>query len=182
MMKLTDYIEVIDVLSKEQCEYIINLYKDSPMWLPATVGHEMEINTNRKCSSINPFHVDVLAQHSDPEIFDIINFAHKTLLEEYHQRHNSFRCDDFDVGILRYEPGEYYIEHVDYFMQQPRSLSSSICLNYDYEGGELSFFNGEYDYRIEPGQAVVFPSNFMYPHQVKPVKFGVRYNIVSWYF
>lgn len=53
------------------------------------------------------------------------------------------------------------------------------ALNDDYEGGEFMMFGGQ---RIDlpAGSIVVFPSNFMFPHEVKPVTSGVRYSFVSW--
>jgi hypothetical protein len=53
------------------------------------------------------------------------------------------------------------------------------ALNDDYEGGELMMFGDQQIY-LPAGSVVVFPSNFMYPHEVKPVKSGIRYSYVSW--
>lgn len=53
------------------------------------------------------------------------------------------------------------------------------ALNDDYEGGELMMF-GDKQIHLPAGAVVVFPSNFMYPHEVKPVKSGTRYSYVSW--
>jgi len=53
------------------------------------------------------------------------------------------------------------------------------ALNEDYEGGELLMF-GDKKIHFPTGSVVVFPSNFMYPHEVKPVKSGVRFSYVSW--
>lgn len=52
-------------------------------------------------------------------------------------------------------------------------------LNNDYEGGEFLMF-GDQKIELPEGSVIVFPSNFMYPHEVKPVKSGVRYSFVSW--
>lgn len=53
------------------------------------------------------------------------------------------------------------------------------ALNDDYKGGELVMF-GDQRIQLPAGSVVVFPSNFMYPHEVKPVKSGVRFSYVSW--
>ena len=53
------------------------------------------------------------------------------------------------------------------------------ALNNDYEGGELMMF-GDQKIHLPAGAVIVFPSNFMYPHEVKPVKSGIRYSYVSW--
>lgn len=53
------------------------------------------------------------------------------------------------------------------------------ALNTGYSGGEFVMF-GDKEIKLEEGSVIVFPSNFMYPHEVKPVKSGVRYSFVSW--
>ena len=52
-------------------------------------------------------------------------------------------------------------------------------LNDDYEGGNLVFF-GDYAVPLRAGDIVMFPSNFIYPHQVDEVTKSVRYSFVSW--
>jgi hypothetical protein len=61
-------------------------------------------------------------------------------------------------------------------------LSIIGCLNSDYEGGELSFFGGKVLHKLTAGQICIFPSNFMYPHEVLPVTGGNRFTFVSWAF
>lgn len=58
-------------------------------------------------------------------------------------------------------------------------LSIVGALNDDYEGGDLVFWDSE-KISLKAGQIMVFPSNFMYPHEVKSVTKGVRYSYVSW--
>ena len=36
--------------------------------------------------------------------------------------------------------------------------------------------------RLKTGDILLFPSNFMYPHEVKEVTKGVRYSFVRWAF
>lgn len=51
-------------------------------------------------------------------------------------------------------------------------------LNDDYEGGEFVLCGEQVE--LKAGEVLVFPSNFLYPHEVKPVKSGTRYSFVSW--
>lgn len=53
------------------------------------------------------------------------------------------------------------------------------ALNNDYEGGELMMFEDK-QIHLPAGSVVVFPSNFMFPHQVRPIKKGTRFSYVSW--
>ena len=58
-------------------------------------------------------------------------------------------------------------------------LSIIGALNHNYEGGELVLFQ-DTEYRLKAGEVLIFPSNFMYPHQVMPVTKGTRFTYTSW--
>ena len=88
----------------------------------------------------------------------------------------------FDIQALRYGIGGHYDFHCDDGPGMNRKYSSILLLNNDYEGGELCF---RIDDKIEvienkPGSLIIWPSNFMFPHAVKPLTKGTRYSIVSW--
>ena len=89
-----------------------------------------------------------------------------------------------DIQVLKYEPGGFYNFHVDHGNKISRTLSFIYFINDDYEGGDLIFQDPstKEEYKIEKkkNQVVVWPSNFLYPHKVTPVKKGVRYSIVAW--
>ena len=53
-------------------------------------------------------------------------------------------------------------------------------LNDNYEGG--AFMCREKEIKLIRGDILLFPSNFMYPHQVKEITKGLRYSFVSWAF
>ena len=52
-------------------------------------------------------------------------------------------------------------------------------LNDEYTGGEFVMFEDK-EIKLNAGDILIFPSTFMYPHRVDPVKKGVRYSYVSW--
>ena len=35
--------------------------------------------------------------------------------------------------------------------------------------------------KLKKGDAIMFPSNFMYPHEIMPVTQGTRYSIITWF-
>jgi predicted 2-oxoglutarate/Fe(II)-dependent dioxygenase YbiX len=82
--------------------------------------------------------------------------------------------------LLRYEEGNFYIEHTDSFKAQQRSLSCSLLLNHDYDGGEFAFFNRQMMIKSKKGSVIMFPSNFMFPHEIMEVTKGTRYSIITW--
>ena len=53
-----------------------------------------------------------------------------------------------------------------------------LFLNDDYEGGQ--FFVADKEYETKKGSAIIFPSNFMFPHEVKEVTSGERWSVVTW--
>jgi len=53
-------------------------------------------------------------------------------------------------------------------------------LNDNYEGG--AFMCREKEINLIRGDILLFPSNFMYPHEVKEITKGIRYSFVSWAF
>ena len=88
------------------------------------------------------------------------------------------------MQLLKYEEGGKYFTHVDSSASTYRHVSIIMNLNEDYEGGDLVFsnqFNSEMKrVKLKTGSVVMFPSNFMYPHKIEPIKKGKRYSIVTW--
>lgn len=184
MCDLEDYIVVVeDILPNDLCDSILAEYKDSLEWSLASVagGNRPDI---RSASSIflseegswgiNPS----VRTKLDAEIQE----CSKTLLRKYAGMFNHVACStDSGYELLRYEVGGKYTEHVDHFLHSPRTVSCSMSINDGFEGGEFAFFGGRLKVKAPKGGAVMFPSNFMYPHQIIPVTKGVRYSIITWF-
>ena len=90
------------------------------------------------------------------------------------------------IRFNRYSKTKKMAEHCDHihsmFDGQIKGvpiLSIVGVLNDNYEGGEFIMFKNK---KIEllAGDLLIFPSNFLYPHRVDPVKKGTRYSYVSW--
>jgi len=58
-------------------------------------------------------------------------------------------------------------------------LSVLSVLNNDYSGGEFFMFQDK-KIKLNEGDVLIFPSNFLYPHKVDPVIKGTRYSMISW--
>lgn len=88
------------------------------------------------------------------------------------------------INFLEYKQGMYYKEHNDsYIMGNIRSdFSCTVFLNdpTEYEGGELMLRvgNKEIDYKLEKGQAILYPTGIS--HQVREVTSGSRKVSVFW--
>lgn len=90
-----------------------------------------------------------------------------------------------DVNMLKYEKGHFFKKHTDANTHLHRMISIIINLNEGYEGGDLLFHNPSTlkpysKLQLKTGDMVLFPSNFLYPHEITPLTKGVRYSIVAW--
>ena len=113
------------------------------------------------------------------------------ILNLFHQYRNSLNIEVPAVNIasldaLKYEEGGFYKAHSDSHLNYPRTISVVLFLNNDYDGGELVFHTPDKDLKefkkikAAPGRAILWPSNFIYPHSVSKVTKGRRYALISW--
>jgi len=91
-----------------------------------------------------------------------------------------------EIRFNRYDKSQKMSKHIDHihslFTGDIRGipiLSIVAVLNDDYKGGEFIMFD-DYEIKFKAGDLIIFPSVFLYPHLVKPVKKGIRYSFVSW--
>jgi len=90
------------------------------------------------------------------------------------------------IRFNRYNKNQIMSKHCDHIIsifegaKRGIPILSIVCvLNDDYEGGEFIMFD-DYEIKFKAGDLIIFPSVFLYPHLVKPVKKGTRYSFVSW--
>ena len=182
--KLEDFVQVFDnVLSPENCNLILNEYKNTSEWEDTITGGGNVTKNIRNCMEIPISFQHSLERNFDvrKNLDDIIFESVRKVIDNYKDLIPQFRIDiDTGYELLRYREGEFYTQHTDSFKEQQRSLSCSFQLNEDYEGGEFALFDREMMIRTKPGSAIVFPSNFMYPHEIMPVIKGTRYSIITW--
>jgi len=93
--------------------------------------------------------------------------------------YSELRFNKYDVSTKM----KLHCDHIHSMFDGERkgipALSLLGCLNDDYEGGELIMWRDQ-EIELKGGSLLIFPSNFMYPHEVKPVTKGSRYSYVSW--
>jgi len=181
--KLEDFIQVFDnVLSPENCNLILNEYTNSTEWKDTHTGSGIDKNT-RNCMEIGISQDFIINENFDvrKNLDNVVFESVRKVISNYNDIIPTFRIDiDTGYQLLRYKEGEFYTQHTDSFKEQQRSLSCSFQLNEDYDGGEFALFDREMMIRTKPGSAIVFPSNFMYPHEIMPVIKGTRYSIITW--
>tara|TARA_R100001460_G_scaffold106374_2_gene153851 strand:+ start:696 stop:1274 length:579 start_codon:yes stop_codon:yes gene_type:complete len=95
----------------------------------------------------------------------------------------SVPCIVDDIQILKYSEGDFYKKHTDDGPGIKRTLSFIYLVNDDYEEGALEFEipgSGKISIEVKKDRMIVWPSCFLYPHKVLPIKKGVKYSVVAW--
>tara|TARA_R100001509_G_scaffold36566_1_gene19634 strand:+ start:1605 stop:2150 length:546 start_codon:yes stop_codon:yes gene_type:complete len=179
---MKEYIlEIKKIIPKTFCEKIIS-YFDKDYIEAGTVGAGIDKNI-RNCltrSILEPktFGEIICTNAVQEKIFHCV--------KHYTEKHSVDIQKISQLDILKYESNDHkagYNFHKDFGLKvSERHLSISICLNNDYEGGEFVFDipSGHYTVPQNVGDAVVFPSNFMFPHQVNKITKGTRYALIGW--
>lgn len=182
--QLDSYIVVLEnAITPGLCDAVLAEYTTTDEWVGAvTAGGKSD--AERRCSTIGISFPNIIEKNPtvrgniDKYLFTTASAA----INEYKARFPLCKIEqDSGYDLLRYEAEQHYKQHVDSFKDMPRAVSCSFALNDDYEGGEWAFFNREKVIKVPKGAAVLFPSNFMYPHEIMPVTKGTRYSIVTWF-
>jgi len=182
---IEDYIQVFEnILSDDLCDRILTEYANCKFWNPTLIGSGTVDRNVRNTDTIGISTQAVIQQNQntrkvlDGEIFNAAALA----IQKYNEVFPEARIEqDSGYELLRYNEGQFYIQHTDSFLKQPRAVSCSFAINDDYEGGEFAFWNRDKKVFLKKGSVIMFPSNFMYPHEIMPVTKGTRYSIITWF-
>lgn len=185
MKNINDYIVTFDeVITDALCDAILEEFSDETEWQKTVVGVGQIKDKIRTAETVVISYPHVIEKN--PKVrakLDKYVFASAGLaIKKYNKKFDNCKIqEDSGYELLRYKEGQFYIEHTDSFKDRPRAVSCSFALNDDYEGGEFAFFDRELIYKLKKGSCIMFPSNFMYPHEIMPVTSGTRYSIVTWF-
>lgn len=185
--KIEDYIHVFDnIISEDDCDCILEEYENCQEWQDTLIGTEDGYidKSIRNCKQISLSDNGVISNNMEVrKKIDLTIFeATQNVVNNYCNLHSDFFIEiDTGYNLLKYIEGGFYTQHVDSMKREQRSLSCSIILNDNYTGGEFGFFDRQIVKKPKKGSAIVFPSNFMYPHEIMPVLSGTRYSIITWF-
>ena len=184
-------------------DYILHLDN----WIPQNILNKTlkELSKNKtweRHAYTNPQTLKSKSKNGDKEL-DVCYGNNLTYLEELHQLtwkaleryividkigEETFNgwAGFSEIRFNRYNKDQIMSKHSDHivslFEGKNRGipiLSIVAVLNDNYEGGEFIMFD-DYEIKFKAGDLIIFPSVFLYPHLVKPVKKGTRYSFVSW--
>ena len=180
--KLTDLIyHQPKFLTAEECDYLIN--ESNSRSNEYELEHCFEAVTRIDTySTFNKVNLKI-----GSEGWNIVHTATEKMINQYHDFLDSFGA--FHVGyrdalnfshqyrLLKYETGAKIHMHIDH---EPYIYGScTFNLNDDYDGGEFAWFRGKHKLKLGRGDALIFPADYFWVHEVLPVTSGTRYSTNS---
>ena len=188
MNKVSDYIFVMNAIPKDLCESLIdecnkkewkkhtwNNYAAGTFSSEPTKELDVMSCTQEQQNKITLHLVKVLEEYQDK--YAVI--AEKTEIG-WLTKFSPIRFNKYPIGTKMRQHYDHIHSIFDGKMKGVPIVSIVGQLNEDYEGAE--FYCRGKEIKLKTGDILLFPSNFMYPHEVKETKKGVRYSFVSWAF
>jgi len=188
MNNVNDYIFVTNAIPAEVCESLIDECNKKE-WKKHT-WNDYAVGT---FGSEPTKELDVM--HCTKEQQDKITPYLAKALEDYQEKYSTsgqktsppwlskfspIRFNKYPIGTMMRQHYDHIHSLFDGKMKGVPIISIVAQLNEDYEGAE--FYCRGKEIKLKTGDILLFPSNFMYPHEVKETKKGVRYSFVSWAF
>jgi len=191
---MNDLIQIIKILEKEEVEEV-NRYIDTLKLHESTVfgkGTKQDTSSGRTSTgtTLNENHSVTLNLHNK------INeglLEYKRRVEKIHQNFSyypvpggiSTRSWREGIQVLQYEKSQEYRFHHDVaddreLKEYHRQISVIVYLTEGFTGGGTAFTHATY--KPKPGYALMFPSNWCYPHAGEPVESGIKRVAVTWYY
>jgi len=182
-VKYYDYVQKYvrfyeDVISEQNCHTLMNAEFDYKPSKYAT--HESESPRSKERVKMDDAWIAETNEH-----YNIIKPSFEWLINQYQKEYkNCIIKNTTPFRINRYSVGGFMSEHCDNIHHSHGQtygypqLSALLFLNDDYEGGE--FLVNNLSYPKKKGSGIIFPSNFMFPHQVTEIMEGARWSIVTW--
>ena len=195
---IRSYIKVFDGFTKEQCEVIITSLDNSKsvphVFVESRTNTEYAMGKDPKISFLKDEKIDPIGHLIKSQWHKLIGqYILEFLKEEKMGWYDSWNGFSFPK-FLEYNEGTLLPTHCDHIFTlfEPQRevkeyynlrgvpiISLITALNDDYSGGEITMCE-RYKYRLKAGETLIFPSNFLYPHEIKEITKGTRHSMVSW--
>lgn len=178
-MELRDFIYVGNHIPRELCEEMIEK-TEMLSWTPHQwSSYDRDAGQN----------VDVGTEENDPLIARFPDENHNSALRDcVHEaigKHYGYSLNLCGLRFNRYPLGASLRKHIDHITSVFDGTRKGIPilsvigqLNEDYEGGQL-VINDEV-IPMKQGDICLFPSVYLYPHEITPVSEGERISFVGW--
>ena len=188
MKTIEDYISVKNYIPTEVCEELIDECNKKEWkkhtWNNYTTGtssseptKELDVMpcTQEQQNKITPYLVKALDAYQTKHTWP----GDKTR-GPWLTKFSPIRFNKYEVGTMMRIHYDHIHSIFDGKMKGVPLVSIVANLNENYEGSE--FYCRGKEIKLKTGDILLFPSNYMYPHEVKEATKGTRYSFVSWAF
>tara|TARA_R110000822_G_scaffold112494_2_gene243387 strand:- start:1716 stop:2315 length:600 start_codon:yes stop_codon:yes gene_type:complete len=190
---LLSYIKIYDqIIDDHTLDVFLKICKEESNFNEAGLAYSKKENNivNKNIRDVKSWNLVNIGEESRTKVFwaNYFSFKFNEHIRKYFNDNNLWSLNTdwsiTDIQVLKYGKNGKYSFHVDHGPFTSRTISCIYFVNDDYQGGELCFkFPGQEEELIiekKKNRMIVWPSNFLYPHAVKPVTEGIRYSVVSW--
>ena len=187
---LVDYIKVYKgFINKELCEQTV-LDLNNATWEPHNFAYVDEVGNVKNLGKVSG--------EKELEVSNDLVSTHFNLMQRVWDGLDQYIRKDFKftwfdgwsgyshIRYNRYVQDRLMAKHCDHIQSLFDGEKKGIpilsivgLLNDDFMGGEFVMFD-DHVVELEAGDLLIFPSVFLYPHKVNPIKSGIRYSFVSW--
>jgi predicted 2-oxoglutarate/Fe(II)-dependent dioxygenase YbiX len=179
---MLEHIKKEKCFSVEECNFIVNKYKKTNWtthkWTNSKAEYQSPIKNHKELLVAFP-------KREDGQF--IINKIQYFILDYLKQLNlNLSVIKKFSqIRLNKYPKGSSMLSHFDHIHSLFDGKEKGIpifsvvgLLNDNFKGGEFLICNK--DINLKQGEVVVFPSVFLFPHEVKKIIKGDRYSFVVW--
>ncbi len=179
-----EYLEIYEnVLSKDLCKKIINLFLDEPNKHEGCTSGGL----NKEVKNTSDFHLQNNPTEEwseiDSKLYDVLNQC----LTQYRNKYAAFQVfnniDDTGFQVQQYLKNDgFYVYHHDFLLNKDkyRILTFLFYLNDVEEGGETEFFYGKIRVKPEAGKCILFPASWTFPHKALMPISDDKFIITGW--
>jgi|TARA_R110002020_G_scaffold102695_1_gene240946 predicted 2-oxoglutarate/Fe(II)-dependent dioxygenase YbiX len=196
-MNVLDFVGVYNTIPKETCNSLIKGFKKVKYTLHQwqdVDGKSLGSRKNKKeelknymmkeeeQNTLVPFITDAFYQYRH-NTFSLYPHLHLHNTQRIINKMSRFRLNRYDKNT-NMAPHVDNIHDIFYEADTHGNergvpiLSIIGLLNDNYKGGEFYVCNQKIN--LKQGDVLIFPSNFIYPHEVKTITKGTRYSFITW--
>lgn len=189
-----DLIQIVDCLNPTEVQKILSSFNPN-RWEQSTVF----TGEGKKCEVVESIRKNTrICLNDDEEAAELMHrrmndslLKYREVMLDVSQEFGKYpvpgswktNCYREPIQVLKYETAEYYNWHHDQasadVYEKNRTFSVVLYLKNADEGGRTIFPHRAY--RPKAGQALIFPSNWCFPHRCEPIAAGTKIAAVTWY-
>ena len=184
MKTVVDHIMYYEnAVDNRLCNSVIEHYTKNANWVESKFATHTGISQKTK----ERVKMDEVWIAQEDPFYNELNSAFTKVVRKYCEKFPRIvpeRLTPFRLN--HYSEGGFMSKHIDNIHHSHGQkygfphITALLFLNDDYEGGQFELCGGDFVPDITQGSCVTFPSNFMYPHEVKKVESGSRFSLMTW--